>query len=76
MESSHKGVILNKNQQLINKKSELTSTCRHQNKLLLKCFVFFFSRRHDSMHKEFDVQIILYSCCKMYFLWILRSMFT
>ena len=40
MESSHKGVILNKNQQLINKKSELTSTCRHQNKLLLKCCFF------------------------------------
>ena len=75
MESSHKGVILNKNQQLINKKSELTSTCRHQNKLLLKC-CFLLSRRHDSVHKEFDVQIILYSCCKIYFLWILRSMFT
>ena len=74
MESSHKGVILNKNQQSINKKSELTSTCRHQNKSLLNCF--FLSRRHDSMHKEFDVQIILCSCCKIYFLWILRSMFT
>ena len=34
--------------QLLNKKSELTNTCRHQNKLLLKCLNRN-NRRHDSM---------------------------
>ena len=34
--------------QLLNRKSELTNTCRHQNKLLLKCLKRN-NRRHDSM---------------------------
>ena len=33
--------------QLLNKKSELINTCRHQNKLLLKCLKR--NKRHDSM---------------------------
>ena len=34
--------------QLLNKKSELTNSCRHQNKLLLKCLKRN-NKRHDSM---------------------------
>ena len=34
--------------QLLNKKSELINTCRHQNKLLLKCLKRN-NKRHDSM---------------------------
>ena len=34
--------------QLLNRKSELINTCRHQNKLLLKCFKRN-NKRHDSI---------------------------
>ena len=53
--------------QFLNKKSELINTCRHQNKLLLKCLKRN-NKRHDSMDQKFKVQIILNSCCSIYFL--------
>ena len=40
--------------QLLNKKSELISTCRHQNKLLLKCLKRN-NKRHDNMDLKFNV---------------------
>ena len=39
--------------QLLNKKSELINTCRHHNKLLLKCLKRH-KKRHDSMDYKFN----------------------
>ena len=56
--------------QLLNKNSELINTCRHQNKLLLKCLKRN-KKRHDSMAQKFNVQIILNSYCSIYFFFFL-----
>ena len=40
--------------QLLNKKSELINTCRHQNKLLFK-FLKINNKRHDSMDWKLNV---------------------
>ena len=53
--------------QLVNKKSELINTCRHQNKLLLKSLKES-NRKHEVWIRNLHVLIRLYSCCNIYIL--------
>ena len=53
--------------QLVNKKSELINTCRHQNKLLLKSLKES-NRKHEVWIRNLYVLIRLYSCCNIYIL--------
>ena len=54
--STEKLFIINalNDNQLLNKNSELINTCRHQNKLLLKCLKRN-NKRHDNMDLKFNV---------------------
>ena len=56
--------------QILNKKSELTNTFRHQNKLLVK-FLKQNNRRHNRMDQKVDIQSMLNSYCNIYFLYFL-----
>ena len=53
--------------QLVNKKSELINTGRHQNKLLLKSLKES-NRKHEVWIRNLYVLIRLYSCCNIYIL--------